>query len=159
MREPGRPSWVDSPLLAQWIEALKKPLSEEAFRSALEALGIAPSAMSRVTEQPGGPEPRPLAAEADVTGERSAPVPRDIVPGVFEASPDVLGGQTRFIGTRVPAVVVAEYRECGLTLEEFLSDYPTVAKGRARAAWDLPYDRLIAAIEGGDIQDGRDPAM
>lgn len=46
---------------------------------------------------------------------------------------DILGGQTVFKGTRVPIESLFDHLEAGVTLDEFLDDFPTVTKAQAVA--------------------------
>lgn len=48
--------------------------------------------------------------------------------------PNILGGEPVFRGTRVPFKVLTDYLEGGATLDEFLEQYPSVARGLAVAA-------------------------
>ncbi len=48
--------------------------------------------------------------------------------------PDILGGEPIFRGTRVPFKVLTDYLEGGATLDEFLEQYPSVARELAVAA-------------------------
>ncbi len=45
--------------------------------------------------------------------------------------PDILGGQPVFKGTRVPIESLFDHLEAGVPLDEFLDDFPTVAKEQA----------------------------
>ncbi|QIL74783.1 DUF433 domain-containing protein [Hymenobacter sp. HDW8] len=44
---------------------------------------------------------------------------------------DILGGQPVFKGTRVPVETLFDHLEAGVSLEEFLDDFPTVTKEQA----------------------------
>lgn len=46
---------------------------------------------------------------------------------------DILGGQPVFKGTRVPVESLFDHLEAGVTLHEFLDDFPTVSKKQAIA--------------------------
>jgi uncharacterized protein (DUF433 family) len=46
---------------------------------------------------------------------------------------DILGGQPVFSGTRVPVESLFDHLEAGISLEEFLDDFPTVSKEQAIA--------------------------
>ncbi|MEO9076548.1 MAG: DUF433 domain-containing protein [Gelidibacter sp.] len=46
---------------------------------------------------------------------------------------EILGGQTVFKGTRVPVESLFDHLEAGITLDEFLADFPTVTKQQAIA--------------------------
>ncbi|HET9514352.1 MAG TPA: DUF433 domain-containing protein [Gemmatimonadales bacterium] len=58
--------------------------------------------------------------------------------------PDILGGKPVFVGTRVPFQALVDYLEGGHTLEEFLSDFPTVSRELAVAALEQARDLLAA---------------
>ena len=48
--------------------------------------------------------------------------------------PNILGREPVFRGTRVPFKVLTDYLEGGSTLDEFLEQYPSVARELAIAA-------------------------
>tara|TARA_A100001037_G_C14539218_1_gene366602 strand:- start:133 stop:351 length:219 start_codon:yes stop_codon:yes gene_type:complete len=47
------------------------------------------------------------------------------------SDPAVLGGRLVFRGTRVPAQTVLDYLDDGLSLDEFLDQFPTVQRADA----------------------------
>jgi uncharacterized protein (DUF433 family) len=47
---------------------------------------------------------------------------------LISTDPEVLGGQTVFKGTRVPVETLFDHLEAGVSLDEFLADFPTVTK-------------------------------
>ena len=47
---------------------------------------------------------------------------------VIYSSPDILSGMPVFLGTRVPIKNLFDYLESGDTIENFLSDFPTVKR-------------------------------
>jgi uncharacterized protein (DUF433 family) len=49
---------------------------------------------------------------------------------------EILGGQTVFKGTRVPVETMFDHLEAGITLDEFLADFPTVTKQQVIALLD-----------------------
>lgn len=49
---------------------------------------------------------------------------------------DILGGQTVFKGTRVPVESLFDHLEAGVSLDDFLEDFPTVSKEQAIALLD-----------------------
>jgi len=65
-------------------------------------------------------------------------------PSVVHSDPDVLGGAPVFRGTRVPLQAFLDYVEGGHTLDEFLSDFPTVSRELAVQALEQARDRLVA---------------
>ena len=50
---------------------------------------------------------------------------------IISADKDVLGGQVVFSGTRVPVETLFDHLESGVSLEEFLDDFPTVSREQA----------------------------
>jgi uncharacterized protein (DUF433 family) len=50
---------------------------------------------------------------------------------------DILGGQPVFKGTRVPVESLFDHLEAGVSLDEFLDDFPTVSKEQAVALLDM----------------------
>jgi uncharacterized protein (DUF433 family) len=63
---------------------------------------------------------------------------------VVRSDPDILGGTPVFIGTRVPVHALIDYIEGGHSLEQFLDDFPTVAREIAIAALEQAKAHLIA---------------
>lgn len=45
--------------------------------------------------------------------------------------PRILGGETVFTGTRVPVAALLDNLAAGLTLDEFLDNFPTVTREQA----------------------------
>jgi uncharacterized protein (DUF433 family) len=50
--------------------------------------------------------------------------------------PNILGGEPVFRGTRVPLKVLTDYLEGSATLDEFLEQYPSVARELSIAAME-----------------------
>jgi uncharacterized protein (DUF433 family) len=46
------------------------------------------------------------------------------------SNPDILGGTPVFSGTRVPVKNLTDYLEQGESIDEFLDDFPSVARGQ-----------------------------
>ncbi len=66
---------------------------------------------------------------------------------VFSRDPDVLSGAVVFTGTRVPAEALFENLADGMSLDEFLENFPTVQRWQVEAALHLVterVDRLVA---------------
>jgi uncharacterized protein (DUF433 family) len=72
--------------------------------------------------------------------KRRRPVPVPVV----HCDPDIRGGEPVFFGTRVPVQSLVDYIEAGRTLDEFLSDFPTVRRKQALAALELARSALFA---------------
>jgi uncharacterized protein (DUF433 family) len=51
--------------------------------------------------------------------------------------PDILSGQPVFTGTRVPVETLFDHLEAGVSLDEFLDDFPGVSKEQAIALRDI----------------------
>ena len=47
--------------------------------------------------------------------------------------PEILGGQAVFTGTRVPVESLFDHLEAGVSLDDFLEDFPTVGREPAVA--------------------------
>ena len=57
--------------------------------------------------------------------------------GIIVKDPEILGGTAVFRGTLVPFQTLLDYLEKGKTLDEFLTDFPTVTREAANAALGL----------------------
>ena len=57
---------------------------------------------------------------------------------------DILGGTPVFTGTRVPVRTLLDYLEGGQSLQEFLDDFPTVARRQAVAVLEQLKQILLA---------------
>jgi uncharacterized protein (DUF433 family) len=65
---------------------------------------------------------------------------------VIVKDPDVLGGTPVFRGTRVPFQALLDYLEGGQTLDEFIDDFPTVAREAAISALELAISVLAGHL-------------
>ena len=54
-----------------------------------------------------------------------------------------------FAGTRVPVDALFEYIEAGDTLDQFLEQFPTVARAQALAVLELARERAVLRVEPG----------
>jgi len=52
-------------------------------------------------------------------------------PDFIHSDPDILGGTPVFAGTRVPIWSLFAHLEKGISMEEFLDDFPTVGREQA----------------------------
>ena len=62
---------------------------------------------------------------------------------VIHRHPEILGGIPVFVGTRVPFQTLLDYLEAGDTLDEFLSDFPSVSREQAIAALEQAKAALV----------------
>jgi uncharacterized protein (DUF433 family) len=63
---------------------------------------------------------------------------------LITTDPDTLGGQPVFAGTRVPIETLFDHLEAGVSLDEFLDDFPTVTKEQAVALLETANKLLTA---------------
>jgi uncharacterized protein (DUF433 family) len=63
---------------------------------------------------------------------------------VIHSDPEILGGTTVFVGTRVPLRNLIDYLERGHSLDEFLDAFPSVAREQAIAALEAAHEVLTA---------------
>ncbi|CAN5782293.1 hypothetical protein BH10BAC2_BH10BAC2_35540 [soil metagenome] len=56
---------------------------------------------------------------------------------LINIDPEVLGGQPVFKGTRVPVETLFDHLEAGVSLDEFLEDFPSVSKEQAVATLEI----------------------
>ena len=59
------------------------------------------------------------------------------VKDIISVDPETLGGQPVFKGTRVPVETLFDHLENGVSLEEFLDDFPTVTQKQAVALIEI----------------------
>ena len=52
--------------------------------------------------------------------------------GVFRATPDIRGGVACFTGTRVGVSQLLDYLRDGCTIDDFLTNFPTVTREQAQ---------------------------
>jgi uncharacterized protein (DUF433 family) len=64
---------------------------------------------------------------------------------IVTSDPEILSGTPVFVGTRVPVQTFIDYLEGGHTLDEFLDDFPTVAREQAMAALELAREALLGS--------------
>jgi len=64
----------------------------------------------------------------------------------IHSDPDILGGTTVFVGTRVPVRSLFEYLEDGCSLDEFLENFPTVCKSDAIAVLEAAGSTVLQAV-------------
>ena len=59
---------------------------------------------------------------------------------------NILGGEPVFRGTRVPFKILIDYLEGGETLDDFLTQYPTVSRELAVAAIEEAHSSLVSQL-------------
>ena len=66
---------------------------------------------------------------------------------VFLSTPEIRGGIACFAGTRVGVSQLLGYLRDGYTIDDFLSDFPTVKKDQAQFAIERIDNEYVRAIE------------
>jgi uncharacterized protein (DUF433 family) len=51
-----------------------------------------------------------------------------LLSALITSDPEILGGQSVFAGTRVPVESLFDYLEAGISLDEFLAEFPSVTR-------------------------------
>jgi uncharacterized protein (DUF433 family) len=59
------------------------------------------------------------------------------IQNVINVDPDILNGKPVFTGTRVPVESLFDHLEAGVSLDEFLDDFPSVKKQQAIDLLDI----------------------
>ncbi len=59
------------------------------------------------------------------------------------SNPEILSGETVFRGTRVPVTALLDNIEAGLTLDEFLENFPTVKREQAIQVLEFAKETLV----------------
>jgi uncharacterized protein (DUF433 family) len=68
----------------------------------------------------------------------------EAVKNIISIDAEVLGGQPVFKGTRVPVETLFMHLEQGVSLNEFLEDFPTVTREQAVAVLELA-EKLVTS--------------
>ena len=63
---------------------------------------------------------------------------------IINVDPEILGGTPVFSGTRVPIETLFDHLEDGISLGEFLEDFPTVKKEQAIALLEIA-EKLVTS--------------
>ena len=63
---------------------------------------------------------------------------------------EILGGQPVFKGTRVPVESLFDHLEAGVSLDEFIEDFPTVSKEQAVALLDIA-NKLLTSKNAAEL--------
>lgn len=67
-----------------------------------------------------------------------------MLPDVISISPKVMGGTPVFKGTRVPVQSLFDHLELGISVDDFLDDFPAVSKEQVVATLKIA-ERLLTA--------------
>jgi uncharacterized protein (DUF433 family) len=65
---------------------------------------------------------------------------------VIMKDPQILGGEPVFRNTRVPFQALIDYLEGGQSLDEFLSDFPTVSRDAAIASLEEAKSLMLSQL-------------
>ena len=66
---------------------------------------------------------------------------------VIHSTKRILGGTPVFKGTRVPVKNLIDYLKAGDSLDEFLSDFPTVTREQALQTLELAKEALLSYVD------------
>jgi uncharacterized protein (DUF433 family) len=76
---------------------------------------------------------------------------------IVHTDPEILGGTSVFVGTRVPVGILFEYLAAGDSVEKFLDAFPSVRREQAVGilglAEDLVNDRARSSLPGIRVAD------
>ena len=64
---------------------------------------------------------------------------------VYHSDPEIMSGAPVFQGTRVPVHALMDHLASGISLDEFLDDFPTVKREQAVAFLALSEEALVGA--------------
>jgi uncharacterized protein (DUF433 family) len=64
------------------------------------------------------------------------------IQSLITVDPEILGGRPVFKGTRVPVETLFDHLEAGVSINEFLDDFPSVSQKQAVAALEIA-NRLL----------------
>lgn len=59
------------------------------------------------------------------------------IKAIINIDPEILSGQPVFTGTRVPVETLFDHLEAGVSLDEFLEDFPGVYRNQAISLLDM----------------------
>jgi uncharacterized protein (DUF433 family) len=65
---------------------------------------------------------------------------------LITSNPDVLGGIPVFAGTRVPVKNLTDYLEGGVSINQFLDDFPSVSRAQVIEFLEEVRAQLTAAV-------------
>lgn len=71
---------------------------------------------------------------------------------IINVDTEILSGQPAFTGTRVPVESLFDHLESGISLDEFLDDFPTVSKEQAIALLKIKSDLKEAFEQVNDLK-------
>jgi len=64
---------------------------------------------------------------------------------IYHSDPEIMSGTPVFTGTRVPVHTLIDHLASGVSLAEFLADFPTVSREQAVAFLALSEEVLLGA--------------
>ena len=68
---------------------------------------------------------------------------------VYHSDPEIMSGIPVFTGTRVPVHTLIDHLASGISLDEFLADFPTVSREQAVTFLALSEEALLGAEAAG----------
>ena len=68
-----------------------------------------------------------------------------VVSQVINIDPEILGGTPVFVGTRVPIESLFDHLEDGVSMDEFLDDFPSVTREQAIEVLEIAGEVLTSS--------------
>ena len=65
---------------------------------------------------------------------------------VYHSDPEILGGATVFIGTRVPVKSLFDHLEAGDSIDEFLNGFPSVKREQVIAVLEESKQQILQPV-------------
>jgi uncharacterized protein (DUF433 family) len=69
---------------------------------------------------------------------------------IIQIDKDILSGQPVFVGTRVPVDSLFDHLEAGISLDEFLDDFPSVTKEQAIRLLEIA-NKMLTSQKAGQL--------
>ncbi len=77
---------------------------------------------------------------------------------IISISEEVLGGTPVFFGTRVPVISLFEHLQNGISLKEFLEDFPSVKKKQAIAILEFSLSNILSISNSSNFNKNENPS-
>ena len=65
------------------------------------------------------------------------------ISSVIHSDPEILGGQSVFMGTRVPVQSLFDHLEAGDSIDDFLEGFPSVTREQVIGVLELSREKLL----------------
>lgn len=65
---------------------------------------------------------------------------------IISTSPEIMGGTSVFVGTRVPVQTLLDYLKAGESINDFLDGFPTVSRKQVIALLEEAEKQLVGIV-------------